>query len=40
MGRYVNGRLANLVSGATVVLLVGLIALFLFSALPGSPLRG
>jgi Mn2+/Fe2+ NRAMP family transporter len=40
MGRYVNGRLANVVSGATVVLLVGLIALFLFSAVPGSPLRG
>jgi NRAMP (natural resistance-associated macrophage protein)-like metal ion transporter len=38
MGRFVNGRLANLVSGATVVLLVVLIALFLFSAVPGSPL--
>jgi Mn2+/Fe2+ NRAMP family transporter len=38
MGRYVNGRLANLVSGATVVLLVTLIALFLISAVPGSPL--
>ena len=38
MGRYVNDRLANLVSGATVVLLVTLIALFLISAVPGSPL--
>jgi Mn2+/Fe2+ NRAMP family transporter len=38
MGRYVNGRVANLVSGATVVLLVILIGLFLVSALPGSPL--
>jgi NRAMP (natural resistance-associated macrophage protein)-like metal ion transporter len=38
MGRYVNGRLANLVSGATIVLLVTLIALFLLSAVPGSPL--
>src|SRR5919109_3832803 len=40
MGRYVNGRLANLVSGATIVLLVALIALFLASAVPGSPLGG
>jgi NRAMP (natural resistance-associated macrophage protein)-like metal ion transporter len=40
MGRYVNGRLANLVCGATVVLLVSLIALFLTSAVPGSPLGG
>jgi NRAMP (natural resistance-associated macrophage protein)-like metal ion transporter len=40
MGRYVNGRLANIVSGATVVLLVTLIGLFLFSAIPGSPLGG
>ena len=40
MGRYVNGRLANIVSGATVVLLVALIALFLVSAIPGSPLSG
>jgi Mn2+/Fe2+ NRAMP family transporter len=40
MGRYVNRRLANIVSGATVVLLVTLIALFLASAIPGSPLGG
>ncbi|MBJ7600248.1 MAG: Mn transporter [Candidatus Nephthysia bennettiae] len=40
MGRYVNGRPANIVSGATVVLLVTLIGLFLFSAIPGSPLGG
>jgi Mn2+/Fe2+ NRAMP family transporter len=38
MGRFVNGRLANVVSGATVVLLVALIGLFLLSAVPGSPL--
>jgi Mn2+/Fe2+ NRAMP family transporter len=38
MGRFVNGRLANLVSVATVVLLLVLIALFLFSAVPGSAL--
>jgi Mn2+/Fe2+ NRAMP family transporter len=40
MGRHVNGRLANVVSGATIVLLVALIGLFLVSAVPGSPLRG
>jgi Mn2+/Fe2+ NRAMP family transporter len=40
MGRHVNGRLANVVSGATIVLLVALIGLFLASAVPGSPLRG
>jgi Mn2+/Fe2+ NRAMP family transporter len=39
MGRYVNGRLANLISIATVALLVSLIALFLTSAVPGSPLH-
>ena len=39
--RFCSGSvlgLANLVSGATVVLLVTLIALFLISAVPGSPL--
>jgi NRAMP (natural resistance-associated macrophage protein)-like metal ion transporter len=38
MGRYVNGRIANLVSGATVALLITLTALLLVSAVPGSPL--
>ena len=38
MGRYVNRPLANVVALATVMLLVGLISLFLFSAVPGSPL--
>jgi NRAMP (natural resistance-associated macrophage protein)-like metal ion transporter len=40
MGRYVNGPLINLIAGATVVLLVSLVTLFLFSAVPGSPLSG
>ena len=40
MGRYVNGVLANAVSGATVLMLVVLTALLLFSAVPGSPLAG
>lgn len=39
MGRYVNGRLANVISVATVVLLISLIALFLASAVPGLPLH-
>ena len=38
MGPHVNGRLANLISGATVALLVALVGLFLTSAVPGSPL--
>ena len=38
MGRYVNRPLANVVAVVTVALLVGLIALFLISAVPGSPL--
>ena len=37
MGPHVNGRAANLISGATVALLVVLVGLFLASALPGSP---
>ena len=40
MGRYVNGTVVNVIGGATVALLVALIALFLFSAVPGSPLSG
>jgi NRAMP (natural resistance-associated macrophage protein)-like metal ion transporter len=40
MGHYVNGPLINVIAGATVVLLVSLVALFLFSVVPGSPLPG
>jgi NRAMP (natural resistance-associated macrophage protein)-like metal ion transporter len=40
MGHYVNGPLINVIAGATVVLLVSLVALFLFSVVPGSPLSG
>ena len=40
MGRYVNGLFTNVVGGATVVLLVALTALLLFSSIPGSPLAG
>ena len=40
MGRYANGPVINVIAGATVALLVGLIALFLISAVPGSPLSG
>ena len=40
MGRYVNGPVINVVGYATVALLVVLIGLFLFSALPGSALSG
>jgi len=40
MGRHVNGLAINVVAGATVALLVVLIALLLFSGLPGSPLSG
>jgi NRAMP (natural resistance-associated macrophage protein)-like metal ion transporter len=40
MGHYVNGPLVNVIAGATVVLLVSLVTLFLFSAVPGSPLSG
>src|SRR5919199_1458577 len=39
LSQDVNGRLANLISVATVALLVSLIALFLTSAVPGSPLH-
>ena len=38
MGRYVNGRVANVVAGATVALLIALTALLLSSAIPGLPL--
>src|SRR5919199_2000161 len=38
LGRYVNGRFANVVGGLTVALLVILSALLLFSVVPGSPL--
>ena len=38
VGRYVNGPIVNLIAGATVVLLVGLTGLLLFSAIPGGPL--
>ena len=38
MGRYVNRAAVNAVAGATVALLVALIALFLASAIPGTPL--
>jgi Mn2+/Fe2+ NRAMP family transporter len=40
MGRYVNGPLINVIAGATVVLLVSLVTLFLVSIVPGSPLSG
>jgi len=40
MGRYVNGVVANLIGGATVLLLVVMTALLLLSVLPGSPLSG
>ena len=40
MGRYVNGPVGNLVSGATVLLLIGLTALLLSSSIPGLPLSG
>jgi Mn2+/Fe2+ NRAMP family transporter len=38
MGRYVNGAVVNVIAGATVALLVGLITLLLLSSVPGSPL--
>jgi Mn2+/Fe2+ NRAMP family transporter len=40
MGRYVNGLVANVIGGATVVLLVCLTGLLLLSVVPGSPLAG
>jgi NRAMP (natural resistance-associated macrophage protein)-like metal ion transporter len=40
MGRYVNGPVINAVGWVTVALLVALVGLFLFSAVPGSPLSG
>ena len=39
MGRYVNGVAINVVGGATIALLIGLIALLLFASIPGSPFR-
>jgi NRAMP (natural resistance-associated macrophage protein)-like metal ion transporter len=39
MGRYVNGRVINVIGGATVALLVVLIATLLLSAVPGFPIR-
>lgn len=38
MGRHVNGPVVNVIGGATVALLVVLIALLLASSIPGSPL--
>jgi Mn2+/Fe2+ NRAMP family transporter len=38
MGRYVNGPVVNVIGGATVALLVVLIALLLVSSLPFSPI--
>ena len=40
MGRYVNGLVANVIGGATVVLLVCLTGFLLLSVVPGSPLAG
>jgi Mn2+/Fe2+ NRAMP family transporter len=40
LGRYVNGRVTNLIAGATVALLIALIGLLLASSIPGSPLSG
>jgi NRAMP (natural resistance-associated macrophage protein)-like metal ion transporter len=40
MGRYVNGPVVNVIGGATVALLLGLIALLLVSSIPGTPLSG
>jgi Mn2+/Fe2+ NRAMP family transporter len=38
MGRYVNGRVVNVIAGATVLLLLGLIGFLLASSIPGSPI--
>jgi NRAMP (natural resistance-associated macrophage protein)-like metal ion transporter len=40
MGRHVNGPVVNVIGGATIALLVVLIALLLASSIPGSPLSG
>jgi len=40
MGRYVNGLVANVIGGATVVLLICLTGFLLLSVVPGSPLAG
>jgi Mn2+/Fe2+ NRAMP family transporter len=38
MGRYVNGPVANVIAGATVLLLLGLIGFLLASSIPGLSL--
>jgi NRAMP (natural resistance-associated macrophage protein)-like metal ion transporter len=38
MGRYVNGPLVNVIAGATVLLLLGLIGFLLVRSIPGLPL--
>lgn len=40
MGRYTNGRLANIIAGITVAGLIILTGLLLSSSLPGTPLSG
>jgi Mn2+/Fe2+ NRAMP family transporter len=40
MGRYVNGPVANVIAGFTVVVLIMLTGLLLFASVPGSPLSG
>ena len=40
MGNFVNGPVANLVSVATVIVLIALSGLLILSSLPGSPLAG
>jgi NRAMP (natural resistance-associated macrophage protein)-like metal ion transporter len=40
MGRYVNGRVANVIAWATVALLISLIALLLAFSIPGTPFSG
>ena len=40
MGRHVNGTVINVISGATVALLIVLIALLLAFSIPGTPLTG
>ncbi len=40
MGRYINGPVINMIAGATVLLLIVLVALLVVSSLPGSPITG
>lgn len=40
MGRFINSRAANLVAGATVVVLIALTLLLIGASIPGSPLSG